>query len=624
MSKYCPSCGKQLSDTAMFCEYCGTKLNVEENTVQEDVSQVMPSVDENDDENSAASMLRNRSYEEKPKEKKPVKKKIIAVLAFLVICASGTLAYLLLTTPEKKPLKQTMDIVSSNTEKTESEPELITTSDEDNKIEDSSEAEPEDTEWEIRTDLQIPEKELDVITETVNDHEIKKYSTGIKDSYEDFVNHYKEQYGDNVSYSQYKTEDVYTRQSQGKNYTGVKDNYNININAKTRDGESVLLAKSSFGTYTAYFDGASMFSLELHDEDEESISAFQTTCYENLKSFMNEELAEFLVYGQGNVYYGEEDNKNLEFETVFSTQNVKLKANRIVEIDNRRGFRAAFEISYELLTNEEMQTPYFDNSSPEIYKNATIKISNFIPVMGDPSQTDCGSSHEFMKNAMSNFAVPDKKFIDTKLDSMNVTEMISEDDGTKTKNTYNFRVSSGISGMKYEDAPYVEFNFEAVKDDKSNYSDYKGEIYGNLRNSKKADKNVESVVAFLKAIYPGIAGSNIPVDKAVEALKKGQPFEMDVKIGAAWSSNFPAHLVISNEEGTCFTLSFGVEQQPLSNNDDSKDDSSSIGLEEDVPMEESSKPGNSSKPDNSSRNDSSSKREDGSSRTDIEKTSGEE
>lgn len=73
MSKFCPSCGKQLNDTAMFCEHCGTKLNTE-STVSEEVSQVyMPATEEktyeNDDDNSAAAMLRSRSYEEKPKEK---------------------------------------------------------------------------------------------------------------------------------------------------------------------------------------------------------------------------------------------------------------------------------------------------------------------------------------------------------------------------------------------------------------------------------------------------------------------------------------------------------------------------------------------------------------------------
>lgn len=627
MSKFCPSCGKQLNDTAMFCEHCGTKLNTE-STVSEEVSQVyMPATEEktyeNDDDNSAAAMLRSRSYEEKPKEKKPVRRKIIAVLAFLVVCAGGALAYLLLKEPEK-PLMPNREVVSSKAEKTESEPEVLTTSDEDSKADDSSEPETEDNEWEIKAEIEAPEKELDVTTETVNDHEIKKFSTGIKDSYYDFVNYYKEQYGSNASYSQFKTEDVYTRQSQGKNYTGVKDNYNININANTRDGESVVLAKSSFSTYTAYFDGASSFYMEIHDEEGESVSTFQTACYDHLKNFMDEDLAEFLVYGQGKVYYGEEDNKNLEYEMIFSTQDIKMKANRNVEIDKRHGFKAAFEIGFELMTDEESQTPYFDGSSPEVYNNSSIKISDFIPVLSDPSQTDCGSSHEFMKNVMSNFTIPGKKFIDTKLDSMNVTEMVSEDDGSKTKNAFKFRVSSGVSGMKYEDAPFVDFNFEAVKDDKSNYSECNGEIYGNLKNSNRTDKNVESIISFLKAIYPNIAGANIPADKAVESLRKNQPFEIDVKIGAAWSSNVPAHLVISNEEGTCFTLTFGIEQQSVNKEDDSKDESSSIGLEEDMPQEASSKTDNSSKADSlktdssskaesSSRSDSSSKKEEKSS-----------
>lgn len=84
-------------------------------------------------------------------------------------------------------------------------------------------------------------------------------------------------------------------------------------------------------------------------------------------------------------------------------------------------------------------------------------------------------------------------------------------------------------------------------------------------------------------------------------MRKNQPFEIDVKIGAAWSSNVPAHLVISNEEGTCFTLTFGIEQQSLSNEDDIKDESLSIGLEEDMPQVASSKTDNSSKADSSSK-----------------------
>ena len=614
MSKFCPSCGKQLNDTAMFCEHCGTKLSAasQNETETNQVFMSMPEITspENDDDNSVASMLRNRSYEEKPKEKKSGKKIAIAVLAFLVVCASGVLAYLLLTQePEEKPLKREV-ISSSEAEKTESViEEIIPTSDEDSRPDESSEAEPEAAEWEIRTDVEIPEKELEEVTETVNDHEVKKFSTGINDSYYDFVSYYKAQYGSNVSYSQYKTEDVYTRQSQGNNYTGLKDNYNIIVNANTRDGESVVLARSNFGTYTAHFDGASSFSLEMHDEEGESISAFQTACYERLKTFMDEKMADFLVYGQGKVYYGEENTKDLDFEYTIASQEIELKASRTVEIDKRKGFKATFDISYELLTNEAEQTPYFDGSSPEIYNNASIRIADFIPVLSDASQTDCSSSHEFMKNVMSNFTLPDKKFIDTKLDSMNVTEMVSEDDTSKTKNTFGFRVSSGISGMKYEDAPYVDFSLEATKDDKSNYSDCKGTIYGNLRTSDEPKKNVDSVIAFLKAIYPNIASSNIPADKVVEALKKHQPFEIDVKIGAAWSSNIPAHLVISDEEGTCFTLTFGVDQ--FSSSDNEKEDDSSVGLEEDLPPEDSSKtaPSSSSKPDSSSVPDSSSQSE---------------
>ncbi len=108
--KYCPNCGNQLSDEALFCEYCGAKQPVVHQSEPQPMPQSMPqSMPDSAMVQSQISMGTELKTEKASKKKKGSKKPLIITLVILLVAALGVGGFFLFKNIFKSEQEKLLD-----------------------------------------------------------------------------------------------------------------------------------------------------------------------------------------------------------------------------------------------------------------------------------------------------------------------------------------------------------------------------------------------------------------------------------------------------------------------------------------------------------------------------------
>lgn len=505
MSKYCTSCGKQLNDNAAFCDGCGTNqlsflpqnTNIPSNSVQTTSEQItseqITSENNNTPNNNTSNYqtftppyndntedgimsLREKANAGPTKEKKniPVKKIIIGILCFAILAGGGVAAYLLLSdSNDGKELKKANESSISQIENNSSEDPTdsnVSSVDESSLTDDSS-VDEELNKWEIR-DIEVPISNVSVNKVDVNGHEREKIKSEITGTYDNLIQYYQSNYENDtsVSISEYKNQDIYTRMSDGADYYGVKNDYKIAVTNKTTKD---TIASAALTEYSAVFDGAASFEFEITSDT--NAAASQTECYDRLKMFVSEELADYLVYGKGNsIPEIDAGTGSMKYNGSTNIQGLTVDLVRDVQKTGEGKFKIKFSVKYN--SDESAMKLYYDKTDAKVYDNAAVKITD---ILTNVKNADYKKSHEFFDDIMKQFVPKGKKFIDSKLENMTITELVSD---TAIKDTYKFDVAVGASGTKYEDAPDIQVEISAERSKAtSEITDYDVSIFSNTQ-----------------------------------------------------------------------------------------------------------------------------------------------
>lgn len=646
MSKYCTSCGKQLNDDAAFCDGCGAKLNNPGNINTSTQSNNQPPTTEipvsntnestsnisnnqnyqtftppyNDNSEDGIMSLREKANSAPVKEKKniPVKKIIICILCLAILAGGGTVAYLLLSdSGNDKELKKSNESSISRVEDESSEQPDSSTIDESSKIDDSSEDDSLN-QWEIR-DIEVPISNVTVNTVDINGHEREKIKSEITGTYNDLIQYYQSNYSsDNaVSISEYKNEDVYTRMSDGAEYCGVKNEYKIAVTNKTTKD---TVAGAALTEYSAVFDGAASFEFNIISDT--NAAASQTECYDRLRQFVSENLAEYLVYGKGNsIPEIDAGTGSMKYSGSTNIQGLTVNIERNVEKTSDGNFKVSFAVKYD--SDESTMKLYFDNANAEVYDGAAIKIDE---ILTNVKNVDYKKSHEFFDDVMKQFVPKGKKFIDSKLEEMTITELVSD---TAIKDTYKFKVAVGASGTKYEDAPNIQVEISAERSKTtSEITDYDVSIFCETRYTD-LDETLgdapKQLLNELSALIPQLNGkiSDAEMTQLVEASSSKQvtanilgentiitiksdsfePLTYNISFEKMTAENIP------EDDGSEDSNSESDSQsENSSNSDESSSEDSKVIKDEDIGEDETPEDKPEEKSDNSSKPESTEKK----------------
>lgn len=104
--KYCPNCGNQLSDEALFCEYCGAKQPVVHQSEPQPMPQSMPDPAMVQSQISMGTELKT---EKASKKKKGSKKPLIITLIIILVAALGVGGFFLIKHLTKSPQEKLLD-----------------------------------------------------------------------------------------------------------------------------------------------------------------------------------------------------------------------------------------------------------------------------------------------------------------------------------------------------------------------------------------------------------------------------------------------------------------------------------------------------------------------------------
>lgn len=580
MPKYCTSCGNEITINAKFCPACGCFINdVSNNTESTAVPVKLPQtikyyptdnssitngtvIDnvsdiENDDDDLTG--LRNKIENNRKKNNVSSKKIIITLLCVAVLAAGAVTAFLLLSDNDKnKPQNESAHEISSVSELQESS---IASSDTSVFIDESSDEIVDYSTWETR-EIDDHIKDLDVPELSVGKYTRNKYVTNInveRSSLSAFItSRYIKSDNDDIILNDSIVEDIYTRLSDGVDFCGTVDEYNAAIvNTKTHKN----IAECSYKTVSSVFDGVSEFQITLSYDKTANI---QELCEKDLSSFVSEELAEYLVYGKGNSIPDiDKGNGDMEYSGTINNDQLSIFLERTIK-NNSDSCSVSFAIKYESVLTEDEMKLYFDDNTANVYDEAHLNINNFIT---GTQNVDYKKSHEFMSDVFSSFVPEDSKFIDTKLESMKVTELSKEN---MIKTSYSFRTAVGITNTKYTDAPYADFKIEGVSSDNT-ISDYNVLISGDTKNDDPAGA-ADMISSLIEAMYPKL-NKELSVASIATALGQNKEYTEDYEV-TVFGDKTMATLTVKKDDTVKFTFEYkklSEEDIPKATDDEVKD-----------------------------------------------------
>lgn len=594
MQKFCIKCGNQINNEAVFCDKCGARVNNNTSATTENVTQPSPITPEPRENyvsaKSASQSISDDSWEEEvgglrakansEPEKKPVpiKRIIIAIFSIAILGTGGTAAYLMLSDSGKDgALKDASSIITSESDKDSSVIEEDTSGIKEDSGDSSSE-QIINGKWEIR-DVGDPEDMLETVTVNVNGFNRQKFKTNINATYKTLNDYFEEMYGgdNSVDVAVLNNENIYTRMSDGKDYSGIKGDYKIAITDKE---SKETVAGASLSEMSAVFDGACGITFEMTSDG--NVSAVQTELYDRISRFISDETAEYLVYGKGNsIPEIDSGTGSMKYNTVIAAQNLKVDAYRDVVKNTDGTYKVSVGITYTPTDSEDDLKLYYDLSEASVYDNAATTIDQMIP---GTQKVDYKKSHEFMDDAMKSLSTKNKEFIDTKLELMEVVEMKN---GDAIKNEYKFNVALGISGIKYSDAPSVSCELSAQRNISDNtVTDYHLLITGDT-TSNDVTEAVINIVSESELMFPQIKDC-LKAEDIAKKLASSNEYQTNVNINV-FDEETVATLKINKGETITFTIEYSklTEEDIPSDIPDNSSENVTGPVDDDIPSDES-------------------------------------
>lgn len=542
MPIYCTNCGNELSSASKFCNNCGAKLPGTAPVKVQIPEDTEPMAETETNEVSAADLLRKEALQADKTEKESkavmqqpqnttiaenteepeddimvlrnkanseikekgslnVRKVIIGILCVAILAAGGVLTYLLLDKDEgadDPSSKQAVTAAAKNDSSSEQEASSddTDTSSETNLV--------KSADWEFK-DIPDPAS-LKTKTVSINGYDRMKFVTGINTSFSKLYDFFENKYPEKeYTYKEVKDENVYSRMKQSKEYTGLVRSYLADVSDKTEES----VAEAAFSETTAYFEGLNEFKLkQTYKGSKEEV---QTRCLEELKGFMDEELAEYMVYGRGNdISLIDEAKGSMNFTGSFGNQGINAELIRTVT-KNENSYTVEFSVKYAM-SEPDKSNLFFDTASSDICDSSELKISDFIP---GTKEADYKSSHKFMTDIVGKLLTDSKKLVDTKMSGLNAKELIN---GKKIKTQFSFNVNAGLEKVLYEDAPGLECEMSAVVND-GKIESFDIGIMGVTKTTdiKEASKITANTV---NAMYPDLKIKADDIQKALDKDKK--------------------------------------------------------------------------------------------------------
>lgn len=562
---FCPNCGNQLKEGAKFCSYCGGQISSlidssDENNVLSQVENVnsvesdnhekaesMPAIQnyvyDDDDMTGLRSKINTNNKKTKHKDKLPssekkTKKIIILILCLSLIASGGVAAYLLLSDNAKDDSSSLRTIDNNSIVSSQHENSSLSS-------DDSSEVKTIEK-WETK-DLSEPNADLKTTEMMIDRFKRDKYTTGIKVDYDSLSSFLSSRFKSNNAEAKlvdFRNEDIYTRLSDDIDFYGIVGSSEVSVvNGKTDD----VIADGSFNLTSAVFDGAN--ELTLHMNYEGTIDEIQQQSKKDLATFVDENMAEYMVYGKGNSIPDIDAGiGNMKYSGTINRNAFNIYLERTIE-RTENGAYITYIVKYDLVSEED-QKLFFDNTQSYVYDNTNTKIDSFIP---GTENFDYKKSHEFLSDILKDYIPEDYKFIDSKLESMQVSEAI---DGDRITDTYKFKTAVGISNTKYSEAPNIECTLENTVEN-NKVSAFNISIAGDTTVTDASDGS-KMIVNAIGNMYPMI-GSSLKAEEIASKISSHQPFEKEYNV-TIFGENIIMKLTVKAEN----TINFILECEKLS------------------------------------------------------------
>lgn len=498
MSKFCPNCGNKISSNeSLFCNRCGYKLsdNVVDSVNHEPTSirnNTENSTDLNDAQAKGIIFLQAQATkidEEKKKYNKKTTAIVLVIVAILVIIAVILSIYVLFFIESKS--NDSSSLRTNNSQANSSMNDSSVNDANSSRDDLSSTA---DSSSEVLTkEKPIQERDIESVV-AENEFGVNQYTTLINTddkSVVDCLNKFKK---DKLAVTYYKDEKYYLSELKSTYKLQDSEKYDEYITVTTIQNES-------------HFQNPNNINITFHNGklyDQKDVI---------LKSLINEELAEYIINGNG--------DKTADFKTSCYLNNKEIK------VDYER---AKKEDNYVInITYNAMDTAAYEEDKAVIYNNIypitnSTLLKEFKAPLSSYFTTKSKEAADFKSmESGKGFLCTALKYLKTvkpvAQTNIQFDEMTLSDDGNKM---LKFRLD-GLSGEKQGDVCCtMECEFRSDKNNKPVF----GMFVLKVPKANKEDETKKDLNAATEFLYPGI---KVDAQGKGEVSINGTKYKIEIK-----------------------------------------------------------------------------------------------